>query len=246
MIDAARETLSLKRSALIAAIGLTIARGHWSFRQFQLTFSMPDFRWTDVLLALFNAVFLIPLPVLLFILHRSGVALIVSNRLKYAALGVALTLAGLFTVPSISSWIRVVLFDWKQIQQYNGVTIAEKFGDWFSANHEHAIEGLWIAAGWLSEVALIVFLIALFRNNNDANDAGANPSGILRIAAASGVVLAASAAILTASKFIFVLLLRHSSKDPWSNLFQATPPLGQMMWQVSKLTIREVCLFVPA
>jgi hypothetical protein len=48
-----------------------------------------------------NLLFMLPLPILLVILFRSRAPLVVSQNLKYVAVGAAVTSALLFTLPAL-------------------------------------------------------------------------------------------------------------------------------------------------
>jgi len=92
-------------TALLTAIVLSLARAHWVWTQ--VTALRANFRWTYVPLLLADFLFLLPFPVLLYMLYcSSGVRLAISAGLKRLLLVAVLLQGVLYTGPVVYGWIR--------------------------------------------------------------------------------------------------------------------------------------------
>src|SRR5216684_8878646 len=122
--------MTLRRTALIAAIGLGLVRAHWIAGQVQALRIVKDFRWIYVASAIGNFLFMLPLPVLLVILYRSDATLAVSARLGLTALATALIQGMLFGGQNAYEWILILRQDWREIQSFGRATEADNPWDW--------------------------------------------------------------------------------------------------------------------
>jgi hypothetical protein len=115
------------------------------------------------LAAIFGIVFvavasLLPMTIL-FVLYWTDTTLILSPRLRYTALGMAL-LAGLDSLPQLFWLVETLHSDWVGIQEFHGITVASKIAQWLPGSGATAQFGSVLTI--VAEQALIPFLIALF------------------------------------------------------------------------------------
>ena len=172
---------SVRRAALIAAIAVALVDVSEVCRAITVLSKVSDpvrsciFVATGILLKL-------PLPVLLFILYRSDATLSLSKVLRRLALVTALTFAALFAAPHAYGWIRSLPSDRPDVTWSDGGTAIRQVLNWLISLNVGRL--LWGAAGWLAETALVLFLIALFRHQDEASEPEPRQSRLLREMAA--------------------------------------------------------------
>ena len=234
--------MSLRRTALIAAIGLGLVRAHWIAFQIQALFTVTDFRWLYVVATICNFLFMLPFPVLLVILYRSDATLAVSARLKLAALATALIQGMLVTGPNVYGWILMLRQAWNEMQAFGLATQADNFWAWF---HETSTAWgeTWRLIGLFAQLAFMLFLIALFRYRNQPPESGVRQSYLLREAAALATITGGLAVILNLGRQVYAALEFINHHNDWS-FGEST--LGQLVVRNALSIVPEVCWMIAA
>ena len=233
--------MSLRRTALIAAIGLGLVRAHWIAVQIQAL--IMDFRWIYVPMTLGNFLFMLPFPVLLVILYRSDATLAVSARLKLATLATALIQGILITAPNVYGWILMLRQDWHEIQSFGGATEIDNFWAW---QHLTAKAGglTWSTVELFAQMAVILFLVALLRYRNQPPESGVHQSHLLREMAALATITGGLGVILSIGRQVYAAVEFSKHQNEWAWFGGST--LGQFVVRNSLSTIPEVCLMIAA
>ena len=134
--------LKLRKVALVAAIALAVVRIYWIVSQIRAWTQTPDPRWLGYLSVPGNALFLLPMPVLLYMLYRSGGNIAVSGNHRRLALVPAMV-QGEIVVSQTYRLMRVLLIDWHNIESFSGLTVASKFADWLVPRSHGLNSGIW-------------------------------------------------------------------------------------------------------
>ncbi len=150
----------IKKTAVAAAVTLTLVRLHWIIGQVQLMASVQQPRWIAAAQLAANALFLIPLPVLLWTLYTTRTRLLVSRNLRYLALGTASVYGLFFAVPQLYGLARG-LQQSPDLRWFKGATVAQQLWGWLRTPWAGTLA--WESLILLSQVAFVLFLIALFR-----------------------------------------------------------------------------------
>jgi hypothetical protein len=230
--------MSLRRTALIAAIGLGLVRAHWIAVQIQAL--IMDFRWIYVPSTICSFLFMLPFPVLLVILYRSDATLAVSARLKLAALATALIQGILITGPNLYGWILMLRQDWHRIQAFGLATQADNLWAWF---HETSTswDKTWSLILLFAQLAFMLFLIALIRYRNQPPESGVRQSHLLREAAALATITGGLAVILSIGGHVYAALRfsKHQYEFGGSTL-------EQLVVRSALSMIPDVCCMIAA
>ena len=114
------------KAALLAAVMLAVVRTHWIVGQVFALAAMREFSPIYLGRLLGNVLFLLSLPILLFILFRSQTTLIPSRGLRLLALVTAVVLGLGFTVPALYVLAAKLVQDLSHLHWFPGPTVAAR------------------------------------------------------------------------------------------------------------------------
>jgi len=151
----------LGNTALAAAIVLALARSHWLAWQFRVLFLLSaEVRWPHFAILACNVLFVLPLPVLLFLLHRSRNRIAITAPMRKLALCTAVVHGLFFTLPDWGWLSNPMTWSWMEN------SIAQ-----------------------VSQLALLFVLLALWQQKGPVQtDSPVWPKSLIRIAAAAIVM----------------------------------------------------------
>jgi hypothetical protein len=217
----------LRGTALVAGIAMVLGAAYPignAIRSTAVRLTHPPWYFMPVTIALLLVV-AIP-PVFLFILYFSDITLRPSRRLRHLAL-LAAIVSGLEASLQLFERIRSLHSDWSQIQRVGSAT--------------YALTTLLIL---LSQVAYILFLVAIFHHTTDELETGVRGSRLLD-----------SVAKLVVAVWSLVLLGIIAGGVYWSieypyfqNLARQNgrelPSLGLDLFQRTRIFFQQACLMV--
>ena len=157
-----------------------------------------------------NFLFLLPFPVLLFILFRSHTPLTIPLGLRRLALAMAFLLGALLVAPATYRWILSWRRQWINFRLASGATEAEKFAHWLPTSDVVSLVQMTIAV--LSQVALLLLLISIYVQQ-DQTDNGRGSSRLLREAAALATMVIGLAVIISIGRQIYADVTFRKQSD---------------------------------
>jgi hypothetical protein len=238
--------LSLKRIALITAIGLGLARAHTVQNQIRGLTTVSNFRWIYIAEEIVSFLFMLPFPILLVILYRSDTVLAVSKLLKRAALATAIVYGLLFTAPGVLGWVLALRRDLHEIQAFGRITVAGNFLAWLDETSQ-AGDRTWQTISVFAEVAFVLFLVALFLYRNESAEAGPRLSRPLRKAAALATIMGGLGTILNIGVQVYAATQFRKPEPFIDDLFTPGPrTLGQFIVKNALSMIPDECFLVAA
>jgi hypothetical protein len=182
------------RAALCAAIMLALTRAEWVGGQVVMWRYVTDFRAVYVVQLIVNAMFLVPLPVLLFLLYRCRVSLVLTPALRLTALATAFAIGVVFTVPPLYGIAAAVVRDLSNTHWFGTTPAAPTIWAWLTSNSaRNVFRGCVVQ---LAQVTLTVFLVSLLRNESDHSEASGYDYQLLRRVAAIATATAAVAVVI--------------------------------------------------
>lgn len=151
----------LRNTALAAAIVLALARGYWLAWQFRVLFLLSaDISWPHFVILACNVLFVLPLPVLLFLLYRSRDRIAITAPMRKLALCTAVVHGLFFALP-----------------------------DWSWLSHPMTWSWMESSMAPVSQLALLFVLLALWQHKGPAQtDSSVWPKSLTGIAAAAIVM----------------------------------------------------------
>jgi hypothetical protein len=227
--------MDLRKAALIAAIILGLVRCNWIVGQVRLLAATLDLRWIYIVSLVCNVLFLVPLPVLLGLVYTTGATPIISGRLRHLALATALVQATLITTPGMFGVLREVQRDLINVRLFGAPTLAASLWGWLQTRDAGTL-----ASGTLillSQLAFLLFLIALARQESGAVVAHQQPAPSLRTAALAAVLVGGLAVILNMGQQVYAAVEFSESSWPWLG----TVTRGQFIFRNASSGLPGLC-----
>ena len=191
--------LNLRKVALVAAIALAVARGYWIGSQIWMWTQIPGPRWLGALVVPGGALFLLPMPLLLYLLYRSGGNIAVSRDHRRLALVPAMFQAEI-VVSRTYRMLRMLSADLDGIQQSSGTTVASRIAEWFATSNSWP--QFWNLVLLFAESSVLWFLIALIRGRRRVRESETRRLYWLREIAALTTIIGGFAVILGVGQYI--------------------------------------------
>ncbi len=232
--------LSLRRAALIAAIALGLVRAHRIIDQFLGWMAAPIPWWRSTISFGACVLPLLPLPVMLVLLYRSGAALTVPEHWRRVVLVLAILYGTIFVAPTLYLTKTTLAADAYEIQWTSGSTVAEKLAVW--RRSDKAIQQLWAMIALCFVVAFLVLLVALYRSR--VPEAESVPTYWLREMAALTTIVGGLALLALIGWRIYVLA-RFGQGWEYDN-FSDRPTLIWRVWSTLNSVLPEACEMLAA
>ncbi len=180
--------LRIQKAALVAGMLVGLDRVDWLVHSVgSWTRAVPAHRWHGFVYVPLNTMFLIPLPVLLLFLWRSGGPLVLSRALRWLAFVIAV-IEALLVADSTGHWVRFLSFDTEEIGRSKAWTTWLKVLGWLQTAQAPGRQ-FWLLVSFFSSVALLLFIIALLRHGNERADSGGRRTYWLREIAALTTII---------------------------------------------------------
>lgn len=187
--------MTQSRTALAASILLGLTGVYLIAQQVYVLTRVTGFRAVYPAQLLGNICLLLPLPLLFFIVYRSGTTLLLPPNLRIVALGAAFFLGIVSTAPRLYDLTAMLIREWSGLGWLDQSAVAPRLWQWLiSRPPRDLFRGFVIQ---LSQIAVALFLVALvrdLRNAAEGNERGARlvKRVALVAAGAAGVVLVLS------------------------------------------------------
>jgi hypothetical protein len=168
------------------------------------------------LLILINWLFLLPFPILLFLLYRTGARPALSRRLRYLAFATAVVYGSLL----VTIWLPNVFREYGKYevpssQLFYGTTVAARVWNWVRIAWPWWLLGPTLNV--LAEIAFTFFLVVLFLEPQGAETANEGRNRVVRAAALAAAIIAGLTMFSSVARQIYAGLefdqLRE--KAPW-------------------------------
>ena len=217
--------LSLRTSALVAAIALGLDRVHWILNRISFWTHTPGHQWHGAVYLPLDLIYVAPLPLLLFLLSRSGAPIMLSSPHRRLAFVIALAKAAL-VADSVRNWIRFLSYDWEQIHRSKAATIWLKTFDWLQTSGTPGRQ-FWLLVLFASSVTLLFFMIALLLHANEPRESEWRRVYWLREMAALTTIIGVVEFISRAASFGYAAA---SGRQDWSLSAFAINSLSNACW----------------
>ncbi len=228
----------LGNTALAAAIVLALARSHWLAWQFRVLFLLSaHVSGVHVAIWVCDLLFVLPLPILLYLLFRTSTTVTITAPMRKLALGTALVHGLFFTVPDLYRVLLPALHDWRDLRSWGGETTAANIWSWLS----HPNTWSWIESSMapISQLALLFVLLALWQQKGrPQTDSSTWPKSLTRIAAAA-IVMSLIGIALHLSRSCYAIFAYGERPHPGG--WFPVQTFEQALWLNAKLQMRELC-----
>jgi hypothetical protein len=225
------------RAALLAAIMLGLVGANWVAGQIRALATLADLRFLYVAQLFFNTLFLLPLPVMLIFLYRSGATIVLSANLRRLALTTAFVLGVVFTAPGLYRLLGAVLQDWSRLGWFGETAVAPKLWHWFLSNN--ARNEMWRFIIELSQLAVALFLVTLARSSSNAAPVFENRLKLLKRAATVATIAAGIAVMLNVAGQLSAA--REYARHREDNIFWGGPTQLEFVFRNFLGGIPELC-----
>lgn len=231
--------LNLRKVALVAAVALTLVRVYWiAYRIWEWT-QAPRYGWFSAFIVLANVLFLVPAPVLLYLVYRSADDIVLSANSRRIVLVLTVLLATLVVAPGGHDFARALSADWREIQSSAGGTVAAQIADWLQMSR--VAPQLWNLILLLSQAVFLVFLTALYRHLGSTGNAGLQRAYWLREIAALTTIVGGLGLILQIGGQTRAWA-RHRALDD----VYASPSVMKFILQLMLDVLPDICAMVAA
>ena len=229
----------IKKTALVAAATLALVRLHWVVDQIQILLVVQDFRSAAISFA-GNCLFLLPFPILLLLLYRNDTPLSLSRSLRYLALTTAFVEAIFLALPRLGLLFTEFRLA-PDLRSFRAQTLAAQLWGWLQTPWVESLT--WDALTLISQMAFILFLVALFRHGQASPLADEPPQTAIRKAALIASLAGTLAVALNIAELIYAAakLGTYAGQSTW-----APEPSGPFIVRSALLPIPGLCWTVAA
>jgi hypothetical protein len=227
------------RAAVLVTITLTFQVLYTCIVQMQLWASLHQLSWIIVVLFALQLLLASPLPAVFWILGTTHITLIASSRRRYLALIIACVEVLALAIPQLYRLL-------KSVHQHPGFgwydTVAEQFWRW--------LNNPWVAAQLtriphiVSELALALFRITLFRQKNVVQIVDHPARQLARRFAAAAIFICAIPFVLGVIRLCYSAAMIH--KGLGQGFWVETEPPTQFISQVTMSQLANLCFTATA